>query len=122
MDCTIVRVEAGSTIQLLGRVSSDVAAHIHYCLTIGGTGRAGDATLAEIGDVDLTANVPAEFGHTRLPLRTGAAVQARLIVTWDRGSIECDLIPPTQPDARHPTTGRTRPRAAAPGKPGRIRR
>jgi len=94
MDCAIVRLEADSSVQLLGRVSSDIAARIHYCLTIGDTGDPGGATLAEIGDVDLTANVPAEFGHTRLPLRTGAALQAHLIVTWDSGSIECDLIPP----------------------------
>lgn len=120
MDCTIVRVEAGSSVQLLGRVSSDVAARIHYCLTIGGRGQSSEATLAEIGDVDLVANVPTEFGHTQLPLRAGAAIQAHLIVTWDRGSIECDMIPPEMPQRRRSRSASSRPpRPAGSSRTGR---
>lgn len=97
MDCSIVRLEAGSAIQLLGRVRSDVATHIHYCLTIERSGRTSDTTLAEIGDVDIPANVPIDFGHTRLPLRASAELVAHLIVSWEQGSIECDLIPMQTP-------------------------
>lgn len=107
MDCSIVRLEAESAVQLLGRVRSDVPAHIHYCLTIARSGHTNDTTLAEIGDVDIPANVPIDFGHTRLALRASAELEAHLIVTWEQGSIECDLGPPV---ARHSRPSPTRKR------------
>jgi hypothetical protein len=101
MDCSIVRLETGSAVHLLGRVRSDIATHIHYCLTIERSGRTSDTTLAEIGDVDIPANVPVDFGHIRLPLRASAELEAHLIVSWEQGSIECDLIPKEAPRDRH---------------------
>lgn len=102
MDCTIIRREAGSAVHLLGRVRSDVSAHIHYCLTIARSGQSGAATLAEIGDVDVRANTPTDFGHTQLSLRADTALDAHLVVTWGEGSMECDLGPASNaPRAKH---------------------
>jgi hypothetical protein len=91
MDCTIVRLEAGSAVQLLGLVMSDVPARIHYVLTIAQSGNTGDSKISEIGDIDVQPNVPTEFGHTRLPLADNR-VEAHLTVTWQDGKIDCDLV------------------------------
>jgi hypothetical protein len=91
MDCTIVRLEAGTGVQLLGLAVSDVSARIHYVLTVAQSGSAGDSVISEIGDVDVSPHMPTEFGHTRLPLRD-TQLDAHLTVTWDSGKIECDLV------------------------------
>ena len=95
---------------MLGRVQSDHPARIHYCLTIEPHGHPGASpTLAEIGDVDVNPNEPAEFGHTLLPLRAGTEVDAHLVISWDGGKMECGLAPIMRGE---PTSGRQN---AAPG-------
>ncbi|MDC9823449.1 curli-like amyloid fiber formation chaperone CsgH [Devosia sp. ZB163] len=91
MDCTIVRLEAGTGVQLLGLAVSDAPARIHYVLTVAQSGNAGASMISEIGDVDVPPHIPTEFGHTRLPLRD-TQLDAHLIVTWEEGKIECDLV------------------------------
>lgn len=91
MDCTIVRLEAGSAVQVLGMAMSEVPAHIQYVLTISQSGNGDNSTVSEIGAMDVPPLVPVEFGHTHLPRRE-ARLDAHLTVTWENGKIECDLV------------------------------
>jgi hypothetical protein len=91
MDCTLVRLEAGSAVQVLGLALSDVPARIEYVLTISQSGDGPDSTLSEVGGVDVLPDIPVAFGHTRVPRGT-PQIDAHLVVTWPNGTIECDLV------------------------------
>ena len=93
MNCSIVRIDADSTVQLVVRVWSAVSTRIRYCFIVAQTGQAGESRLAELGELELTANQPADFGHTLLAARADSVYDARLVVKWDSGEVECGLIP-----------------------------
>lgn len=71
--------------QSLGRVLSVVATRIRYCFVVAQCSQAGEARLAEVGELDLRANQAADFGHTLLTLRPGQSYDAHLVVCWDKG-------------------------------------
>ena len=91
MDCSIIRVNADSSVQLLGRVLSVVATRVRYCFVVAQSSQAGEARLTEVGELDLCANQAAEFGHTLLTLQPDQSYDAHLVVRWDSGEGECIL-------------------------------
>ncbi|HEY0918578.1 curli-like amyloid fiber formation chaperone CsgH [Devosia sp.] len=96
MDCSIVRVNADSTVQLVGRVLSVVATRIRYCFVVAQSSQSGEARLAEVGELELRANQATDFGHTLLRLQPDQFYDAHLVVCWDEGEVECRLAPATE--------------------------
>lgn len=91
MDCEIVKVEDASTVHLLGRIFSAVSTRVRYCFVVAQSGQSGEASLAEMGELHLSANESIDFGHTHLKLLSDNVYDARLVVMWDSGKIERGL-------------------------------
>ena len=54
-------------------------------------GKSGEASLAEMGELDLSANESIDFGHTLLTLGSDNFYDAKLVIMWDSGKIERGL-------------------------------
>lgn len=91
MICSIVKVDSDSSVHLAGRAWSQVATRIRYCFVVAQSGEAGETKLAELGELDLPADQPIDFGHTKLAIQADCVYDAHLVVSWESGEMECGL-------------------------------
>ena len=75
---------------LAARACSAEAMRIQYCFVVAQASDASETKLAEVGEIELSANQPADFGHTNVLTKR---YDAHLVVRWERGEMECGLLP-----------------------------
>lgn len=92
MQCHILTVETGRTLDLRGQVWSPTPVHGHYQFLVSKQGAAGVASIAQTGDFKLAYNESTEVGHAELNFDTEARYEAYLIVNWDGQEARCTFV------------------------------
>lgn len=89
VNCGINRFDTEGIAHLTGRACADVAMRIRYCMMVAQADDSNETKYAELGEIDLAANQPMDFAHTEI--NAGRSYDVRLIISWDDGSMECQL-------------------------------